>query len=279
MNYPNIDPIALSISEFSLLGFSLGPFNVHWYGIMYLCAFIAALLIGRYRAAQSYTPINKAQVEDLIFYGAMGVVIGGRFGYVLFYNFEQFLETPLWLFKIWEGGMAFHGGLLGVIVAMVLYARKLNISFLSLMDFVAPLVPIGLGFGRLGNFIGGELWGRETTVSWAMRFPQDPDALLRHPSQLYQAVLEGLVLFTIVFWFSAKPRPKASVGALFLIFYGLQRFIIEFYREPDAHIGLVMGWVSRGQILSLPMIAAGIIIFIMAYKLDANPRGGHSLKR
>lgn len=266
MNYPDIDPIAISIGQFSVFGLELGPFNVHWYGIMYLCAFLSALLVGRYRASKSYTPVKTSQVEDLIFYGAMGVVLGGRFGYVFFYNFDQFLQTPLWLFKIWEGGMSFHGGLLGVIVAMVLYARKLNISFLSLMDFVAPLVPIGLGFGRLGNFIGGELWGRETTVAWAMRFPQDPDGLLRHPSQLYQAALEGAVLFAIIFWFSAKPRPKASVGALFLIVYGAQRFIIEFYREPDIHIGLMFGWLSRGQLLSMPMIMAGIVVFALAYK-------------
>lgn len=270
MKYPDIDPIAISIGSFELFSKQWGPFNVHWYGIMYLCGFIAALAIGRYRASKPYTPVNKAQVEDMIFYGAMGVVVGGRFGYVFLYNFEKFLENPLWLFKIWEGGMAFHGGLIGVIVAMVLYARKLRISFLSLMDFVAPLVPLGLGFGRLGNFIGGELWGRQTDVSWAMVFPKDPSGLLRHPSQLYQAFLEGLVLFSVVFWFSRKPRPEGSVGALFLIVYGAQRFFVEFFRESDAHLEPMFGWMSRGQFLSVPMILVGLFVFWWTHRGGAS---------
>lgn len=268
MDYPSIDPIALSIGAFELFGKQLGPFSVHWYGVMYLCAFASAMLLGRYRAGKAYTPLTKPQVEDMIFYGAMGVVIGGRCGYVFLYNFPLFLENPLWLFKVWEGGMAFHGGLIGVTVAMLIYAKKINVNFFSLMDFVAPLIPIGLGFGRLGNFIGGELWGRKTDVAWGMVFPQDPDKILRHPSQLYQAFLEGVVLFLVVFWFSSKPRPTGSVGALFLIGYGCQRFAVEFFRQPDAHLQSMFGWMSRGQLLSIPMIVVGVFVFWWSYRLQ-----------
>lgn len=254
--YPQIDPVA----------FALGPVKVHWYGLMYLAAFAAAWGLASWRARRADAPVTQAQVEDLIFWGALGVVLGGRFGYVLFYNFDKFLDDPLWLLRVWEGGMSFHGGLLGVIAAMFLYARKHDIEIGRLLDFIAPLVPVGLGLGRLGNFINGELWGRATDVSWAMIFPGDPEHLARHPSQLYQLALEGFALFAIAWWYSARPRPPWSVGALFVFCYGLFRFITEFFREPDAQIGFAaFGWMSRGQELSLPMIAIGAIIFVWAH--------------
>lgn len=260
LTYPTIDPVAISV----------GPVNVHWYGIMYLFAFAAAWLLAMRRASQPHSPIQSSHVEDLIVYGALGVVIGGRIGYVMFYNFEQWLGDPLWLLRVWEGGMAFHGGLLGVIAAIFLYCRRIKVSYLDTLDFIAPLVPLGLGFGRIGNFIGQELWGRATESSWGMVFPRDPEALLRHPSQLYQAFLEGLVLFAIVYWFSRKPRPRLAVGSVFLIFYGLFRFVIEFVRQPDDHIKtLVFGWMTRGQLLSLPMIAVGIGVLCWVYMAHA----------
>lgn len=256
LTYPAIDPVAISV----------GPLNVHWYGIMYLFAFAAAWILAWKRAALPHSPIKPSQVEDLIVYGAIGVVLGGRFGYVVLYNFDAWLRDPLWLFRVWEGGMAFHGGLLGVILAIFLYCRRLKISYFDTLDFVVPLVPLGLGFGRIGNFIGQELWGRATDVSWGMVFPRDPEALVRHPSQLYQAFLEGFVLFIIVFWFSRKPRPRLAVASVFLIFYGIFRFAVEFVRQPDDHIPtLVFGWMTRGQLLTIPMIAVGIGILCWAY--------------
>lgn len=255
LTYPDLDPVA----------FALGPLKVHWYGIMYLCAFASAWLVAIYRAGKPNALLTKQQVENLISYGAFGVVLGGRLGYVLFYNIDYWLSDPLWLFRIWEGGMSFHGGLLGVIVAMFIYAHRIRVPYLSLMDFVAPLVPLGLGFGRLGNFIGQELWGRPTTQAWGMVFPKDPEALVRHPSQLYQATLEGLVLFVVVFWFSRQPRPRGAVAGLFLLLYGLFRFLVEFVREPDQGIALLLGWMSRGQLLSLPLLALGIALIILAY--------------
>ena len=265
LNYPNIDPVAIS----------LGPLDIHWYGIMYLLAFAAAWGLAYRRAARTDSPLKPSQVEDLIVYGALGVVLGGRFGYVMFYNFETWLGDPLWLFRIWEGGMSFHGGLLGVIVAILLYCRRVNASFFSTLDFIAPLVPLGLGFGRLGNFIGQELWGRATDVSWGMIFPRDPEQLVRHPSQLYQAFLEGVVLFAIVYWFSRKPRPRLAVGAVFLIFYGIFRFAVEFVRQPDDHIKtLVLGWMTRGQLLTIPMIVIGVSVLIWTY--TTYKKAGHS---
>lgn len=266
LTYPQLDPVALSLGSFELFGKTIGPIDIHWYGLMYLFGFTAAWALGVYRTRLAHSPITKSQVEDLIFYGAMGVVIGARIGYIFFYNFEQFVDNPVILFKVWEGGMSFHGGLIGVVVAMKLYANKIHRSFIDVMDFTAPLVPIGLGLGRLGNFIGGELWGRATDVPWAMVFPKDPDALARHPSQLYQAFFEGLVLFLILFIYSRKPRPRYAVSALFLVFYGVFRFGIEFVREPDAHIGFMFGWMTRGQLLSLPMIILGGIIFYYAHQ-------------
>jgi phosphatidylglycerol:prolipoprotein diacylglycerol transferase len=237
---------------------------------MYLLAFCSAWWLASRRAALPFSPVKRNQVDDLIFYGALGVVLGGRCGYVLFYNFDKFLADPLWLFRVWEGGMAFHGGLLGVLLAMTLYARHLKVSAGALWDFVAPIVPLGLGFGRMGNFIGQELWGRvadPAVAPWAMLFPKDPAALPRHPSQLYQVGLEGILLFVIIYVFSAKPRPAWSVSGLFLLCYGCFRFIVEFFREPDSHIGFdVFGWMTRGQLLSLPMIVAGLLLMVFAYR-------------
>lgn len=266
--FPELNPIAVQLGPFHIGDKVLGPFNVHWYGIMYLCAFMSAWAIAMYRARASHAVINRLQVENLITYGAFGVILGGRVGYVMFYGLNQFLEDPLWLFRVWEGGMSFHGGLIGVILAMLLYAHQLKISYLKLMDFVAPIVPLGLGFGRLGNFINQELWGRVTDLPWAMVFPKamDPVGVGRHPSQLYQAFFEGLVLFALVFWFSAKPRPRAAVSGVFLLGYATFRFGVEFVREPDQGIGLDwFGWMTRGQELCLPMFALGLALLVYAY--------------
>lgn len=272
LQYPDLNPIAFTIpiGPITLGDMTIGPFNVHWYGIMYLLAFASAWLIAMHRAKAPNAVVNKNQVENLITYGAFGVILGGRFGYVVFYNFEQWLQDPLWLFRVWEGGMSFHGGLIGVIVAMMIYAYRINRPFISLMDFVAPIVPLGLGFGRLGNFVGQELWGRVSDAPWAMVFPKamDPEGIARHPSQLYQAFLEGLVLFLIVYWFSAKPRPRGAVSGIFLIGYSIFRFSVEFVREPDKGIDLI-GWMTRGQLLCVPMFLLGLGLLVYAYAFAA----------
>lgn len=263
LTYPNIDPVAISI----------GPLSIHWYGLMYLVGFTLAYYLMLYRAKQPNSGWDKEQVSDLIFYSAMGVVLGGRFGYVIFYNFSKFLDDPLWLFAVWEGGMSFHGGLLGVMAACALFARRYKKSFFSITDFGAPMVPIGLLTGRLGNFIGGELWGRVTDVPWAMVFPKG-GPLPRHPSQLYEMALEGFVLFIILWFYSRKPRPAMAVSGLFLIGYGVFRFLVEFVREPDSHIGFdILGWMTRGQILCVPMIVFGAALMVFAYKQAAQKTG------
>ncbi|MFA0790064.1 prolipoprotein diacylglyceryl transferase [Microbulbifer echini] len=264
LTYPEIDPVAIAI----------GPLKVHWYGLMYLFGFIVAWWLALRRSTRPWSPVIKSEVEDLILYCAIGVVVGGRLGYMFFYNFPQLMENPLSLLKVWEGGMSFHGGLVGVMLATVLYARKIGTTFPALIDFVAPLVPIGLGLGRLGNFIGQELWGRPTEGPWGMVFPKDPELLARHPSQLYQAFLEGLVLFALLWWFSSKPRPRLAVGGMFVLFYGIFRFLVEFVREPDGHIGFdLFGWMTRGQLLSLPMIVAGIALLVWSYRTQPLPQG------
>lgn len=255
IRYPQIDPVALAV----------GPIQVHWYGLTYLAGLSFAWWLASRRAVRQDTPIGRDQVDDLIFFSAVGVVLGGRLGYALFYGWERLLDDPVWLFRVWEGGMAFHGGLLGVITAMVIFAKRHGIAFGALADFVAPLAPVGLGLGRLGNFIGQELWGRPSDVPWAMVFPRDPLGLARHPSQLYQFALEGCLLFAVLFVFSQRPRPTWSVAGLFLLGYGACRFAVEFFREPDAHIGFdALGWMTRGQLLSLPMILLGAWWFLSA---------------
>ncbi len=257
MNYPQIDPIALSI----------GPLHIHWYGLMYLFGFLFVWLLGLYRVNK--TDWTRQQLEDLLFYGAVGVIIGGRVGYAIFYDFQANLENPLNIFKIWQGGMSFHGGLLGVLAAFAWFGKKTGKSFFEISDFIAPMVPIGLMFGRIGNFINGELWGKVTDVPWAMVFP-GAGPLPRHPSQLYEAALEGVLLFIILWWFSSKPRPKAAVSGLFLLGYGFFRFLVEFVRIPDAQYGyLAFDWLTMGQILCLPMIIFGIILMIVSYKVEA----------
>ncbi|WP_456296153.1 prolipoprotein diacylglyceryl transferase [Vibrio sp. AK197] len=255
MEFPNIDPVLVSI----------GPLSIRWYGLMYLIGFAFALWLANRRADKPGSGWTREQVSDLLFAGFLGVVIGGRIGYVLFYNFGLFLEDPLYLFKVWTGGMSFHGGLLGVITAMMLYARKHGRTFFGVADFIAPLVPFGLGMGRLGNFMNGELWGRVTDVPWAIIFPNG-GPYPRHPSQLYEFFLEGIVLFMILNIFIRKPRPLGSVSGLFLMGYGTFRFIVEYFREPDAQLGLFGGFISMGQILSLPMVVLGLAMIIWSYR-------------
>ena len=255
--YPAIDPVALAV----------GPLKVHWYGLTYLGGLAFAWWLARYRAQRIDAPISRDQVDDLIFAAAIGIVVGGRLGYALFYGLDRLLADPLWLFQVWQGGMAFHGGLLGVMVSVGLFARKRRIPLGDMANFIAPLAPVGLALGRLGNFIGQELWGRAADVPWAMVFPKDPLGLARHPSQLYQFALEGCLLFVLLLVFSRRARPAWSVGGLFLVGYGVLRFIAEFFREPDAHIGFqAFGWLTRGQLLCLPMILAGAGLLAYAYR-------------
>lgn len=267
MELPVIDPNIFTIPAFSLLGFDIGPLGLKWYGLMYLLGLIAAWTLGN-RKARRTEGWTEDHVADVIFYAFLGIVIGGRIGYVIFYQFDRFVASPLYLFQINEGGMSFHGGFLGVLLAFYYFGRKTNKTFFEIADFFAPFVPIGLGLGRIGNFINAELWGRiaDPGLPWAMRFYTDPDYLLRHPSQLYQFLLEGVALFILLMWFSAKPRPRMAVSALFLIGYGAFRFIVEFYRQPDAHLGLLWMDFSMGQLLSLPMVIIGIAMMSMAYK-------------
>jgi len=255
LQFPDIDPVI----------FSVGPLSVRWYGLMYLIGFALAMWLANRQAEKPNSGWTKEQVSDLLFYGMLGVILGGRIGYVLFYQFSYFIENPLYLFRIDQGGMSFHGGTLGVITAIAIFAWTRKKSIFEVGDFVVPLVPLGLLAGRIGNFINGELWGRVTDVPWAFIFPSGgPEP--RHPSQLYEAFLEGLVLFLILQWFIKKPRPAGSVAGVFLLGYGVFRFIVEYFREPDAHLGLFAGFISMGQILSLPMVIGGLGLLIWAYK-------------
>ena len=255
--HPDFDPVA----------FSLGPLQVRWYGLMYLIAFLVGWALGRYRVKQPGSGWTAEQMDDLVFYIALGVILGGRIGYILFYSFSAFLHNPLVLFRIWEGGMSFHGGFLGVLLAMALFARKYHKGFWPTVDFIAPLFPPGLFFGRIGNFINGELWGRVTDLPWGVVFRQTGDNLPRHPSQLYQMALEGAALFVIVWLFSAKPRPTMAVSGVFALSYGVFRFLVEFVRQPDAQLGYIaFDWLTMGQLLSLPMVVVGVILLALAYR-------------
>jgi phosphatidylglycerol:prolipoprotein diacylglycerol transferase len=260
--YPHINPIALQV----------GPISIHWYGIMYLIGFGSAWLLALYRARKPASGWTETQVNDLIFYCALGVLIGGRVGYMLFYTFFDFIEAPWSLFRVWDGGMSFHGGLLGVALSIYLFARKTHKPFFVVGDFLVPLVPIGLAAGRIGNFINGELWGRASDLPWAMVFPLG-GPVARHPSMLYESLLEGFVLFFILWIYSSKPRPTMAVSGLFLLGYGLFRMLIELFREPDRQLGfLAFNWLTMGQILSIPMVLFGIAFIFRAYRSPALPK-------
>ncbi len=272
----DIDPIVLS----------LGPLAIHWYGIMYLCGLGAAWWIGRSRVRAGRFGISEQQFSDLIFEAMLGVILGGRIGYMLVYGRAELAADPLSLLRVWEGGMSFHGGLVGVMVALAWWSRRHQRHAFDTIDFIAPLVPAGLGFGRIGNWIGGELWGRHTDVSWGVIFPKAIDHLglsideikaqaaqgllnheMRHPSQLYQAFLEGVVLGGVMLWFTRRERPRYAASGVFALVYGLGRFVVEFAREPDAHMGYIaLGWMTTGQALSLPLIAVGVMFLAMAYR-------------
>lgn len=258
--FPNFDPVAVS----------LGPLKVRWYGLMYLLSFAIGWLLARHRSKRPGTPIAAKEVEDLVFYLALGVFIGGRVGYMLIYGFSSLLADPLSLFKVWDGGMSFHGGMLGVGISLWFFARRLRQPYFAIVDFIAPLAPIGLGFGRIGNFINGELWGKPTDLPWAVIV----DGVPRHPNQLYEALLEGLVLFTILWVYSSKPRPAMSLTGLFFVGYGLFRCGIEFIRIPDAQMGyLAWGWLTTGQLLSAPMVLVGGYFLWAAYRRGSGATG------
>ncbi|MCA3174515.1 MAG: prolipoprotein diacylglyceryl transferase [Burkholderiales bacterium] len=255
--HPQFDPIALQ----------LGPLAIRWYGLMYLLAFVLFVVLARWQLRRPHIQAqgwSVKDIDDMLFWGVIGVVLGGRLGYVVFYKADYYLQHPLEALMIWHGGMSFHGGLLGVVVALGLWARSRGLGFIRTMDFIAPCVPTGLAAGRMGNFINGELWGRVTDVPWAMVFPQAGDSLPRHPSQLYQFALEGLALFFFLWWFARQPRAAGMVSAAFLVGYGVCRFIAEFGRQPDAFLGLLAFNLSMGQWLSLPMIAGGAVLALWA---------------
>ncbi len=256
MQFPHIDPVFLSI----------GPLQFRWYGLMYVLAFAATYLIIRSETSRRHLPLTKDDVADLVFQGALGVVLGGRLGYILFYKFAYYLSHPLQVFSVWEGGMSFHGGFLGVIIAVLLFARRKGIPFFTLIDIAAICAPVGLGLGRIGNFINAELYGRQTDLPWGIIFPGG-GGVPRHPSQLYEAILEGLLLFLIVRTVSRRTAVTGVTGWTFVAGYGLFRFLVEFARQPDDHLGFIVSFFSMGQLLSLPMFLLGSF---MAFRLIRN---------
>jgi phosphatidylglycerol:prolipoprotein diacylglycerol transferase len=258
--YPQIDPVALA----------LGPLKIHWYGLMYLIGIGGAWWLAS-RRVNAFAPTwDKEKLSDMVFWVAMGIILGGRLGYVLFYDLAAYIAEPARMLRIWEGGMSFHGGLIGVMLATWWFGKRNGKSFFALMDFIAPLVPIGLGAGRIGNFINAELWGKATDVPWAMVFPTDPQQLARHPSQLYQFALEGVALFAILWFYARKPRPTMAVSGMFALSYGVFRFIVEFVRVPDTQLGyLAGGWLTMGQVLCVPMVLGGLGLIAYAYKRQA----------
>jgi len=254
--HPQFDPVAIAI----------GPLQIHWYGLTYLAAFGLFLWLGTRRVRYPWLAQagwTRRDVEDLLFYGVVGVVLGGRIGYALFYKPAYYAAHPLEVLAVWQGGMSFHGGLLGVLAAMALFARRRGRTFLQVTDVIAPCVPTGLAAGRIGNFINGELWGRaaDPSLPWAMIFPQSGSSAPRHPSQLYQVALEGLLLFALLWWYGQRERAQGRVSALFLIGYGVLRFVAEYFREPDSFLGLLAGGMSMGQWLCLPMVATGALMW------------------
>jgi phosphatidylglycerol:prolipoprotein diacylglycerol transferase len=271
--HPQFNPVAISIGPI----FGFGPFGIRWYGLMYLLGFILFLTLGRLRARQEWRGFSARDVEDLLFYGVFGVILGGRLGYVLFYRPDFYLANPLDIVMIWRGGMSSHGGIIGVIVVMALFAWARAKPFLQVTDFAVPLIPLGLAAGRMGNFINGELWGRPADPNiwpWAMIFPQAQDGIPRHPSQLYQFSLEGILLFVILWIYSRKPRPRGYVSCLFLVGYGCLRILAEFAREPDSFLGLLVFRLSMGQLLSIPMVLAGLILFAVLARRGPGADGG-----
>lgn len=255
LQYPQIDPIALQ----------LGRLKVHWYGIMYLVGISAGWLLAIYRCKQAWRDWTREQVADMIFYISLGLLVGGRAGYMLFYAFHDLITHPIDLLKTWQGGMSFHGGIIGGMLALWIFSRRYKKKYLNTLDFVSPLIPIGLACGRLGNFINGELWGRVSHLPWAMVFP-GAGPLPRHPSQLYELLLEGILLFVILWFYSRKPRPLGAVAGVFGLGYGIFRFLVEFVRQPDPQLGFVaFGWMTRGQELCIPMILVGVWLIINGY--------------
>ncbi len=262
------------LSDINPVAFEIGPLTVRWYGLMYVIGFAVALVLGSRRARREDSPVNPAQFQDLLVYVMLGLVVGARLGYMLFYNSSALISDPLEILKVWHGGMSFHGGLLGIVVAGIIYARRKGLHFLDLGDFVAPLAPPGLFAGRIGNFLNAELWGRPSDLPWAVVFPGPAaGAVPRHPSQIYEALLEGVVLFCILWFFSRQPRPRGAVLGLFLLLYGFFRFLVEFFRQPDIQLGFVaLDFLSMGQVLSLPMIGAGIFLVFWSRISQATAR-------
>ena len=261
--YPRIDPVAISI----------GPLQFRWYGLMYLFGFVSGWWLGRRRAATPGSGWQPQEVDDMVTWAIFGVVLGGRLGYILFYDLAYYVSQPAAILQIWHGGMSFHGGLLGVLFAVWMYARRSGRDFMSVVDFVAPLIPPGLFFGRIGNFINGELWGAPTTLPWAMVFP-DGGPFPRHPSQLYEAALEGVVLFAAVWWFSGRKRPVGAVSGLFGLLYAVFRFAVEFVREPDPQLGyLAFGWLTMGQVLCLPLFGVGLWLLLRGRPAEGGTPG------